>query len=68
MSDGKMDKAAMRWKLIEEFLQTHDYIMKADVRELSGVSAATANRILARHTTGGKLVKYRQSGHWVYKY
>ncbi len=48
MSDGKMDKATLRWKKIEEYLKTHDYIMNADVRELCGVSAATANRILAR--------------------
>lgn len=45
-SAGKMDKTTMRWMLIEEFLRTHEYIMNADVRELCGVSAATANRIL----------------------
>jgi Fic family protein len=67
MSDGKTDKATMRWKLIEEFLQTHDYIMNADVRGLCGVSAATANRILGGFVTEDKLVKHRQSGHWVYK-
>lgn len=66
MSDGKMDKAAMRWKLIEEFLQTHDYIMNANVRTLCGVSAATANRILVSLTSEGKLAKYRKSGHWAY--
>jgi len=67
MSDGKMDKAAVRWRQIEEFLQTHDYIMNADVRELCGVSAATANRILAGLATEGKLVKYRENGHWAYR-
>lgn len=67
MSDGKMDKTTMRWKLIEEYLQTHEYIMNADVRTLCGVSAATANRILAGFTTEGKLVKCREGGHWVYK-
>ena len=41
MSDGKMDKKALRWQKIEQFLQTHEYIMNADVRELCGVSAAT---------------------------
>ncbi len=66
MSDGKMDKAAMRWKQIEEFLQTHDYIMNADVRELCGVSAATANRILAGLVVDEKLVKLRKGGHWTY--
>ena len=37
----------MRWKQIERLLATHPYIMNADVRVLCGVSAATANRILA---------------------
>ena len=68
MSDGAMDKATMRWKQIEKFLETHPYIMNADVRALCGVSAATANRILAGLTAEGKLIKYRKGGHWAYKY
>lgn len=68
MSDGPMDKATMRWEQIEKFLETHPYIMNADVRALFNVSAATANRILATLTTEGKLVKYREGGHWAYKY
>ena len=67
MSDGKMNKATIRWKLIEEFLQTHEYIMNADVRELCGVSAATANRILVDFATGEKLIKCRVTGHWAYR-
>lgn len=67
MSDGKIDKSALRQKKIEEFLQTHDYIMNADIRELCGVSAATANRILAGLTVDGKLVKRRIGGHWGYQ-
>lgn len=67
MSDGKMDKAAIRWKLIEEFLQTHNYIMNADVRVLCGVSAATANRILVKLTAEGSLIKCSNRGHWIYK-
>ena len=67
MSDGKMDKATLRWKKIEEYLKTHDYIMNADVRELFGVSAATANRILAGLASDGILLKCCESGHWVYK-
>ena len=66
MSDGKMDKATIRWNKIQEYLQTHDYIMNADVRELCGVSAATANRILSSFAEEGKLSKYRESGHWAY--
>ena len=66
MSDGAMDKATARWKQIEKFLETHPFIMNADVRALCGVSAATANRILAGLASGGKLVKYREGGHWAY--
>ena len=67
MSDGKMDKKALRWQKIEQFLQAHEYIMNADVRELCGVSAATANRILAELVENGNLVRHRENGHWVYK-
>ena len=41
--------------------------MNADVRELCGVSAATANRILANFASDGKLMKSRVGGHWGYK-
>ena len=67
MSDGKMDKKALRWQKIEQFLQTHAYIMNADVRELCGVSAATAHRILAGLVNEGRLYKTRANGHWVYQ-
>lgn len=67
MSDEKIDKATLRWKKIEKYLKTHDYIMNANVRKLCGVSAATANRILARLAADGKLVKCNRGGHWVYQ-
>lgn len=67
MSDGSMSKAEIRWKRIEEFLQTHEYIMNADVRKLCGVSSATANRILTNFISLGKLTKCRIFGHWAYK-
>ena len=67
VSDVKIDKATLRWNKIQEYLQTHDYIMNADVRELCGVSAATANRILVGLASKGKLVKYHEVGHWVYR-
>lgn len=67
MSDGQMNKATMRWKQIEKFLQTHEFIMNADVRILCNVSAATANRILVGLAVEGKLFKCRENGHWVYK-
>ena len=67
MIDGKMDKKALRWQKIEQFLQTHEYIMNADVRELCGVPAATANRILAGLVEDKKLNKGWENGHWMYK-
>ena len=67
MSDGKIDKTTLRWNKIQEYLQTHDYIMNADVRELCGVSAATANRILVSLASKDKLAKYHEDGHWVYR-
>ena len=67
MSGGKMDKETLRWLQIEKFLETHEYIMNADVRVLCDVSAATANRILAGLTEERKLVKIRKGGHWAYK-
>ena len=67
MSDGKVDKATLRWNKIQEYLKTHDYIMNADVRELCGVSAATANRILIGLINNNKLKKYHLNGHWAYK-
>lgn len=66
ISNGKMDKATLRWKKIEEYLKTHEYIMNADVRELCGVSAATANRILANLAAEKKIQKYQINGHWMY--
>lgn len=67
LSDGKLDKEALRWQKIEQFLQTHEYIMNADVRELCGVSAATANRILAGLVENASLVRYREAGSWIYR-
>lgn len=68
MSDGRMDKATLRWNKIQEYLKTHDYIMNADVRELCGVSAATANRILTKFTDAKKLRKFMINGHWGYSF
>lgn len=67
MSDGKMDKATMRWKRIEKFLETHEFIMNADVRALCGVSAATANRIIVGLVADMKLIKFHKGGHWAYR-
>lgn len=67
VSDEPMDKATMRWKQMEKFLETHEFIMNADVRALCGVSAATANRILAGLVGDGKLEKIRVGNHWAYQ-
>ena len=68
MSDGKMDKKALRWQKIEQFLQTHEYIMNADVRELCGVSAATANRILVGLVEDQKLARCHVDRYWRYTF
>ncbi len=67
MSDAPKDRPTERWELIEGFLADHAFIRNADVRQLCGVSAATANRILARLTAEGKLMKCREDGHWAYR-
>ena len=67
MSDDPMDKATLRWKQIEKFLETHEFITNADVRTLCGVSAATANRILSGFVSEKKLLKYHKGGHWAYQ-
>ena len=64
---GETDKDALRWKDIKEYLKTHDYIMNADVRELLGVSSATANRILSKLVDQGKLQRSRVKPYWAYK-
>jgi Fic family protein len=66
MSDVASNKNSTRWNSIAAFLQEHPYIMNADARELLGVSAATANRILVGFTAEGKLIKIRANGHWAY--
>ena len=57
----------LRWYKIERFLRKNEVITNADVREMFGVSAATANRILAKLTDEGKLEKVRagRSGGYV---
>ena len=67
MSDVPKDKAAERWRQIQRFLERYDVIQNADVRQLCGVSAATANRILAGFVAEGRLVKCRRGGHWGYQ-
>lgn len=67
VSDATADKTAIRWNKIEGYLKTHPFIMNADVWGLCGVSAVTANRILAGLVEEGKLTKCRKGGYWAYK-
>lgn len=67
LSDRAQNKNTSRWNKIQEYLKTHNYIMNADVRDLFGVSAATANRILAKLVDEGKLKKCFINAHWAYK-
>ena len=67
MSDVPRDKSALRWHKIETHLRTHEVVQNADVQKLCGVSAATANRILAGLTREGKLTRCRVGGHWAYR-
>jgi len=61
-----MSAAELRWYKIERFLKNNEAITNADVRQLFDVSAATANRILARLTDEGKLIKVRLGKSWGY--
>ena len=60
------DKASLRWAKIRHYLSAHKFIMNADVRELCGVSSATANRILNGLTEEGKLQKCHEGRYWAY--
>lgn len=66
-SDRAQNRNTSRWNKIQEYFKTHNYIMNADVRDLFGVSAATANRILAKLVDEGKLKKCFINAHWAYK-
>ena len=57
----------LRWYKIERFLRKNEVITNADVRDMFGVSAATANRILAKLTDEGKIEKMRVGRTWGYK-
>jgi len=67
MSDEAPAKETARWRQIETYLKSHDYIRNADVRALCSVSAATANRILASLVASGRLVKVHDGKYWAYR-
>lgn len=55
-----------RWHQIKYFLEKNGTITNADVRKTLGVSAATANRILAMMTEKGRIKKVRIGRSWGY--
>jgi len=61
-----MSTEEQRWYQIEHFLKKHGTITNADVREMFGVSSATANRVLAKMTEEGKIQKIRIGKSWGY--
>lgn len=63
----RMSIEEQRWREIEAFLRENETISNADVRELLQVSAATANRILAKLVADGKLQRIRLGRSWGYK-
>ena len=61
-----MSTEERRWYQIRRFLKKHETITNADVREMFGVSSATANRILAKMTEEGRIQKIRIGKSWGY--
>ncbi|MGM9601828.1 MAG: Fic family protein [Faecousia sp.] len=61
-----MTTAELRWYQIERFLKKNGTITNADVRQMFQVSAATANRILAKLTEEEKIQKIRIGKSWGY--
>lgn len=66
-SIGSMRVEARRWDQIARFLKNNGTISNADVRQMFGVSAATANRILSKLTEEGKIRKIRIGKSWGYQ-
>ena len=53
-------------KQCTDYADKIEYIMNADLRELLGISSATANRILSGFVNDGKLIKIRLGKTWAY--
>jgi Fic family protein len=60
-------KSEERWKAVHEYLQANEVICNENVRALLGVSAATANRVLAELVKEGNLRKIRNGRSWGYE-
>jgi len=63
----KMSKEEQRWYQIQRFLKKNGTITNADVREMFGVSSATASRLLAKLLEEGKVEKVRAGRTWAYR-
>ena len=61
-----MSTEERRWYQIERFLKKRGTITNANVREMFGVSSATANRILAKTAEKGDIQKIRIGKSWGY--
>lgn len=61
-----MSTAERRWYQIECFLKRYGTITNADVREMLGVSSATANRVLAKMADAEVIQKVRIGKSWGY--
>ena len=59
-------KSDLRWNKINNYLETHEYILNSDVQKLLGVSSATATRILVGFMKDGKLKRIRIKNCWGY--
>ena len=59
-------KSDLRWNKINDYLETHEYILNSDVQKLLGVSSATATRILVGFMKDGKLKRIRIKNSWGY--
>ena len=63
----KQKKTADREETIEAFLERNNRISNGDVRELFGVSPATANRILNALVKQGRILRFRNGKFWAYR-
>ena len=59
-------KSGLRWNKINDYLETHEYILNSDVQKLLGVSSATATRILVGFMKDDKLKRIRIKSCWGY--
>lgn len=64
---AKANSEDEKWLKISKFMEENEYIMNADIRNMFGVSSATASRMLNRFASEGKLERVRVGSHWGYR-